>query len=33
MAYRCYEDQYFDGLKKIMEQGVVCVSGRQSEGD
>ena len=33
MAYRCYEDQYFDGLKKIMEQGVVCVSGRQSEGE
>lgn len=31
--YKFYEEQYFDGLKKIMNEGVVCVSGRQSEGD
>lgn len=28
---KSYEQQYFDGLKKILEEGVVCVSGRQSE--
>lgn len=30
---KTYEEQYFDGLKKIMDEGVVCVSGRQSDGN
>lgn len=30
---KTYEEQYFDGLNQILEQGVVCVSGRQSEGE
>lgn len=28
---RSYEEQYFDGLSKILNDGVVCVSGRQSD--
>ena len=27
---KSYEEQYFDGLNKILDKGVVCVSGRQS---
>lgn len=27
---KSYEEQYFDGLQKIMDKGVVCESGRQS---
>lgn len=33
MSYVNYEEQYFNGLKDIMENGVVCVSGRQSDGN
>lgn len=29
---KSYEEQYFEGLNKIMTEGVVCVSGRQTEG-
>lgn len=27
---KSYEEQYFDGLQKIMDKGVVCESGRQT---
>lgn len=30
---KSYEEQYFDGLWKILERGVVCVSGRQTDGE
>ena len=30
---KSYEEQYFDGLSKILSEGVVCVSGRQSSGE
>ena len=33
MLYESYEEQYFRGLNKIMTEGVVCVSGRQSDDD
>lgn len=29
---KSFEDQYFDLLNKILEEGTVCVSGRQSDG-
>ena len=32
MSYKTYEEQYFEGLNKIMNEGVVCTSGRQSNG-
>lgn len=30
MSYKTYEEQYFDGLNKIISEGIVCTSGRQS---
>lgn len=30
---KSYEEQYFDGLHKILNEGTVCVSGRQSGSD
>lgn len=33
MSYIPYETQYFNGLDKILNHGVICVSGRQSDAD